>query len=266
MSNRISLSAAAEQTGSFMRREGSLVLPVAFATFGIAFILLSLVMPDPKNETDVEGGLWALAAFPLLFLIMIGQITIAYLVLRPGVSVRDALGAAMKRLPTMIGVVLLILLGLVGLALLLSVVTVMIGVSVGAAMETTTAFVSVIVIAAMAWLSTRLLMLWPLLADKRGGVIESIKQAFRLSKPYFWKFFVVVIVSTIVVSLALGAVQLGIGSVLLIFGRLVGAEGAAALLTIILVALLSAAIQAFVAVLLANIYRQLTAPVGQTRP
>lgn len=266
MSNRISLSAAAEQTGSFMRREGALVLPVAFATFGIAFILLSLVTPDPGNQSEVEGGLWALAAFPLLFFMMIGQISIAYLVLRPGASVRDALGAAMKRLPTIVGVILLILLGLVALAVLLSVVTVMIGVAVGATLETTTIFVSLIVIAAMAWLSTRLLMLWPLLADKRNGVKDSIKQSFRLSKPYFWKFFVVVIVSTIVVSLGLGAIQLGLGSVLLIFGRLVGAEGAADLLTVILVALLSAAIQAFVAVLLANIYRQLTAPVGQTRP
>lgn len=260
------MSAAAEQTGSFMRREGGLVLPVAFATFGVAFILLSLIMPEPTDRASMQSGLWALGAFPLFFFMMAGQVAISYLVLRPGVSVRDALGAAMKRIPTIVGVVFLLILGLFGVAMVLSLVSVMLGAVMGASIEATAALVTLVVLAVMAWLAARLLLLWPLLADKREGVRQSLKQAFRLSKPYFWKFLAVVIVSTIVISLGLGAVQMGLGSVLLIVGRLVGAEGAALLLTVILVALLSAAVQAFIAVLLANLYRQLTAPLGQTRP
>lgn len=262
---RVSLGAAAEQTRSFMRREGSLVIPVAFATFGLALILTSLITPDPAAG-DVQPGMWSLAIFPLMFLAIVGQLAISYLVLRPGVSVRDALGAAMMRLPTALAVILLLLAAFVAIGLLLVIVLGVIAAVMGVGIEGATVAVATLTLLVMLLIGARLLMVWPLIADKRAGAVATIKEGLALSKGYAWKFVALTLSFVLVYILLTGAVQLGLGSLLLIFGKLAGAESAALFLTAIIVALLGAVIQAVWAVLLTNIYRQLTAPVAQTRP
>jgi hypothetical protein len=264
--SKVSLGAAAEQTKSFMRREGGLVLPVAFATFGLALILIALVTPEPAAGGKVEPGLWSLAIIPLMFLAMIGQLSISYLVLRPGGSVRDALAGAVARLPTALAVILLLVAAIAAAGLLLILVMGLAAVAMGATPEMAAALGATAAIIVLLFLGARLLMAWPLIADRRSGPVSTLKEAFALSKGRVWKFLALTFAFGLVYVTFTGAAQLGLGSLLLIFGKLLGAEGAAAFLTAVAVALLGAAIQAVWAVLLANIYRQLTAPVGQTRP
>lgn len=261
---RISLGAAAEQTRGFMRRESGLVLPVAFATFGLALAIVALVTPEPTAGGRVEPGPWSLALFPIMFLVLIGQLSISYLVLRPGASVRDSLGFAMIRLPTAIAALLLLLVVLVGLGLVLIAATGILAVALGASAEGAAAAGVLAVMLVMLVIGARLLMAWPLIADRRSGAVAALKQAFAISKGNVWKFLALTLAFALVYVVLTGAVQLGLGSVLLILGRVIGAEGGAAFLTAILVALLGAAIQAAWAVLLANVYRQL-APAGDAR-
>lgn len=262
----VSLSAAVEQTKGFIRREGGLVLPVAFATFGLALILVVLVTPEPSAGGQVQPGLWSLAVLPLMVLAMIGQISISYLVLHPGSSVRDALGAGLRRLPVALGVILLVIAALAAIGLLLIMVMGVLALALGAAETGAAALGALAVFAVLIFAGARLLMAWPLIADRRSGPVATLKQAFALSKGHVWKFLALTFAFALVYLALTGAVQLGVGSLLLILGRLMGAEGAAAFLTAILVALLGAAIQAVWAVLLANIYRQLSQPAGEARP
>jgi len=262
--SRVSLGAAAEQTKSFMRREAGLVLPVAFATFGIALILVALVTPEPAAAGErVKPGLWSLAIIPLMLLAMVGQLAISHLVLRPGASVREAFGAAMARLPTALGMLLLLfaIFAAAGLALIL--VMGVLAVALGAAAQAAAALAALAVILVLLFVGARLLMAWPLIVDRSAGPVATLQAAFALSKGFFWKFLLLTLAFALVYMILTGAVQLGLGSILLIFGKLVGAEGAAAFLTAIVVALLGAALQAAWAVLLAFVYRQLTPPPGE---
>ncbi len=263
---RVSLGAAAEQTKSFMRREGTLVLPVAFATFGLALILLSAFTPERSPGQEVQPGIWSLAIIPLMILTVIGQLAISYLVLRPGVTVREALGVAMKRLPTALAVILLLFVAFCLVALILVLVLSVVVVAFGAGAEGAAVLGALAAFVALILVGARLLMAWPLIADRSEGPLAAVKQALALSKGYAWKFVALALAFGLVYVVLTGAVQLGLGSLLLIVGKLAGAERAALFLTAVLVALLAAAIQAFWAVLLANIYRQLIAPIAQTSP
>lgn len=257
---RLSLGAAAEQTRNFMRREGPLVLPIAFATFGLALILIGLATPEARPGEEVKPGLWSLAIFPLMFLALTGQLAISYLALRPGVSVREALGAAMLRLPTALAIVLLLIAALAILGLLLSFVLAIIAVAVGAGVNGAAVAVATLAMIFMLILGARLLMIWPMMADQRGGAVVTVKQALALSKGHALKFIAMTFAFGLVYLALTGAVQLGLGSLLLILGKLAGLESAAKFLTVIVVALLGAILQAYWAVLLSFIYRQLAEP------
>lgn len=262
---KLSLGAAAEQTKIFMRREGSLVMPVAFATFGLALILVALVTPEQAPGEEVQPGLWSLAVIPLMFLGIIGQVAISYLVLRPGISVRDALSAALKRLPTAVATILLLLGVMIVIGFLLVIVLGILAALLGAGIEGATLAVASVTMLVMLLIGARLLMVWPMLADRPGGAVATLKEAVALSKGHVWKFVGFTLLFGLVYILLTGAVQFGLGSVLLIFGRLAGAESAALFLTSIIVALLGAIIQAVWAVLITNIYRQLSGASPEAR-
>lgn len=266
MSGRISLGTAWEQTRSFMRREGSLILPVAFATFGIALVLLSFAMPDPTAAGEIETGPWALAIIPLTFLGILGQLAISYLVLRPGSSVRDALATGVKRLPQALGVIVVMVLALLVSTFVLGLVLGLIVTASGASAGALTAIVAFLLFGALLWIGARLLMIWPMLADRRDGPVATLKSSYAISRGLVLRFITLMLMFLLIYMLVTAAVQLGLGSVLILVGRMIGSEAAATFLVAIVVALLGAVIQAFWAVLLANIYRQLTAPVGQTVP
>src|SRR3546814_9790977 len=117
MSN-LSLSSVSDDTGAFFRREAGLVMTVAFATFGLGLLLVELMTPDPAAGGQVTPGNWMLWLVPAALLGIVGQLTISLLVLTPGTSVREAMGAGLRRLPTVLLVTLV--LGLVaGIAIAL---------------------------------------------------------------------------------------------------------------------------------------------------
>src|SRR3546814_17985349 len=99
MSN-LSLSSVSDDTGAFFRREAGLVMTVAFATFGLGLLLVELMTPDPAAGGQVTPGNRLLWLVPAALLWIVGHLTISLLVLTPGTTVREALGAGMRPLPT----------------------------------------------------------------------------------------------------------------------------------------------------------------------
>src|SRR3546814_20956857 len=64
--------------------------------------------PDPAAGGQVTPGNWMLWLVPAALLGIVGQLTISLLVLTPGTSVREAMGAGLRRLPTVLQVPLVL--------------------------------------------------------------------------------------------------------------------------------------------------------------
>src|SRR3546814_6805261 len=99
MSN-LSLSSVSDDTGAFFRREARLVMTVAFATFGLGLLLVELMTPDADAGGQVTPGNWMLWLVPAALLGIVGQLTLSLLVLTPGTSAKEAMGAGLRLLPT----------------------------------------------------------------------------------------------------------------------------------------------------------------------
>src|SRR3546814_14113705 len=98
------------------------------------------------------------------------------------------MGAGLRRLPTVLLVTLV--LGLVaGIAIaLFTVVGGAIAVVAGMAIGGATALVSFLLGAFILWGAARLLLIWPLLAEKATGAVDSVRGPWRLSRRHRGRF------------------------------------------------------------------------------
>ena len=106
--DRISLGAVWQETAIFMRAELSLVMPIALAGFGLPIVILQLLIPD-RLSPDTVYGPWMWALIPYALFSMAGSLAISALALRPGISVREALVLAARRMPVAVGVTVIAL-------------------------------------------------------------------------------------------------------------------------------------------------------------
>ncbi|HEY9554222.1 hypothetical protein [Allosphingosinicella sp.] len=254
MSN-LSLSSVSDDTGAFFRREAGLVMTVAFATFGLGLLLVELMTPDPAAGGQVTPGNWMLWLVPAALLGIVGQLTISLLVLTPGTSVREAMGAGLRRLPTVLLVTLV--LGLVaGIAIaLFTVVGGAIAVVAGMAIGGATALVSFLLGAFILWGAARLLLIWPLIAERAPGAVDSVRGAWRLSRGHAWRFAAAVLAFMLVYVVVVGAARFGFGSLFVIVGQAIGSEALARFLPALAVAAIGAGLQAVWAVFITQLYR-----------
>src|SRR3546814_5532550 len=98
------------------------------------------------------------------------------------------MGAGLRRLPTVLLVTLV--LGLVaGIAIaLFTVVGGAIAVVAGMAIGGATALVSFLLGAFILWGAARLLLIWPLIAERAPGAVDSVRGPWRLSRGHAWRF------------------------------------------------------------------------------
>lgn len=252
---KISLNGASEQATGFFRREAGIVLPVAFATFGLGMLLVTLVTPASPAPEQVEPGAWMLAVIPAALAGVIGQLAISLLVLRPGVSVGEALRGAFGRLPRALVVVLLIMVAAMAGMLVLSLVLGLVAYATGASTISLTTLAVLLVTLAMIWFAARLLLVWPMLADREQGAVPTFRAAWALSKGSSGRLVAALVLFGLVYVVVTGAVQLVFGSIFLLLGRAIGADAAAAFLAAVIVALVASALQALWAVFVTFLYR-----------
>lgn len=257
MSN-LSLSSVSDDTGAFFRREAGLVMTVAFATFGLGLLLVELMTPDPAAGAQVTPGNWMLWLVPAALLGIVGQLTISLLVLTPGTSVREAMGAGLRRLPTVLLVTLI--LGIAaGVAVALftllgGVLAAVAGMGIGGA----TILITILLGGFMLWAASRLLLIWPLIAERAPRPLDSIRGAWRLSRGRAWRFAAALLAFTLVYLVVLGAARLGFGSLFLIVGQAIGSEALARFLPALAVAAIGAGLQAVWAVFVTQLYRRVS--------
>jgi hypothetical protein len=252
---RISLNGASEAATRFFRREAGIVMPVAFATFGLGMLLVTLAAPPPGEDGQLQHGPWMLAMIPALLAAVIGQLAISAMVLRPGISVAEALRDAFGRLPrALIVILLMVAAGMVGL-LAISLVLGIIAYATAAGDVSLWTVATLLLFVAFVWFSARLLLVWPMVADRSEGAVRTFRAAWALSKGSAGRFFGALLLFSLVYVVVTGAVQLVFGSLFLLLGRAIGADAAAVFLAAIVVALAASALLALWAVFVTYLYR-----------
>ena len=235
---RASLDRAVDFTRARMRTDGGLLVTVALALIGVPAMLSQVIgVTAPTREVTLVGQVveqldpspaqWlALAALTLALLL--GQLTVARMLLVDGETVRRSLAVAGRRLFVLIGAQLLS--AVVVVAVLLLVVSVLVLLArLGAGGAAVAAIGGVALVAALLILFARLVFLVPSVAEGGRGVVAALKHGVAASKGLNGPLLLLVVLTFIVTLVAMGAAQALVGiPVALLAGPAAGAIAGAA--------------------------------------
>lgn len=257
---QLSIGSAWEETVAFVKREGTLLFPVALVFLALPAVILQLLMPEDLRAAGAVEDVNAAPHLPPMFLFsmlvviliaMLGTLAINALALRPGISVAEALHLALRRMPVLIGAALLLMLGFAGLLLIFS----LIGGGLAAAMGMGPAMslAAVIAVPVLLFVTVRLLLLNAVVISEPVSASEAIRHGWRLTMGQFWKLlgFIVVLIMLMIV------VQLVSRSIFGIAGSVIGGTTLSVLLAGLAVAVVNAIVQVYYLVMTCRIYRQL---------
>lgn len=256
---KLSLSDVWDDTRIFMQRELGLLLPIGFATFGIGALLVSSVAPQPTPETGLQAGSWMIWLIPAIIMMLIGYLAISRLSLRSHLSVGEALGDAMRLLPKAGGLALMVTGIITGMIVLASIVTGVVVMVMGLPPKVATGTAFAAVVPLIFWLSVRLLLLWPTLADREGGVRDAFTRAMALSRGNFLRLAGLALLNFVGYLLLAAVIEMAGGSVLLIVTRLIGMPALGQVLASVLMAAFNAVYATFWAVFLSRLYARMSA-------
>jgi hypothetical protein len=251
--SHMSINAAWNETAAFLRSDGRLVFPVAFLLTALPGAVLSALLPTPTSAApavpEVSPALWILF-LPMIAVTIVGTLAIAYLALRPGVSVGEAIRRGGRRLGTMLLASLLL-----GLALFLLSVPLIGLAAVAGAGPGIVVLAVLLLVAAGIYITARLLLLYPVVAVEDKGPVQSLRRSWDLTAPVAWKlvgFLLLAFVLLLVVTMLVAAIGGLLGLVL--FG-----QGAIAnFINLLFSAILQTAIISLFIPLTARLYAQAT--------
>lgn len=247
----LSITSAWNETTAFVKREGKLLFPVAFALLALPAIVFQYFAPEQNPAQPPEAGPWMWLLIPFIVLTIWGTLTLTTLALRPGTVVAEALASAGRRLPVAIGAALLLAIG--GALLFVPIQL--------AFLATASRGVLIVGVCALAVavvvVGVRMAMLNPVAAAEPGGPIMLIRRSWTLTSGHFWKllgFLVLALVLIIVLSIAVTAIG---GILAALIGGAIGDTGVTKLLILLLGGLLNAILSVYLVVTMARIYAQL---------
>lgn len=255
---KLSITAAWEETAAFVRREASLLFPIAFLLMSLPAAILQALAPMTEPGKLPEAGPWLLFVPVLLVASLVGALAISWLALRPGASVGEALQLGLRRFLPLLGAALL---AGCALAMVMLPVLMLVGLLAVAAPAAATALgglLLAILLPFYLFVWVRLILMTPAAAVEPLGPVALVRRSWRLTAGHSWKllgFLLLVIVVALVTMMAVAAV---FGLVIL---ALVGTPqpGNLAMFLISLVsALVQAAVSGIFTAFIARIYVQLS--------
>lgn len=248
----------------FVAREWRLMLPVALAFMALPTLVLLLVAPqsaqlDPatvaKNPAAAMNVLaWLAPAQIVIFIIgSAGWLAITAMALVPGISVREALAVAARRLGILIASLLLIAVG----ELILLVVGV---VALTFARVPPIAIQSVMVSAFLIlniFVVIRLVPLTPMIVRRRIGPASALRESWIMTAGVSWRIFGAVMIYSVGAFVVVLALTTGVGTVLLLSGKAIGSPELGSALGAIVACAVGAVARVGFYLLSAAIFRQL---------
>jgi hypothetical protein len=260
---KLSLNQAWNETAAFVKREGRLLFPIALLLVVLPTIVVRLLMPQDTPPGQLpEAGAW-LAVLPIAILIgMVGNIAIATLALRSGITVGEALGNGLRRMPALLGASLLVGIGLCVVVFVVAVILAL--VVVGATpnpppQEVLTAGVigAILLFPILLYVGARMLATTPVAAAERGGPIAILGRSWRLTGGSVWTlvgFLLLLIVLVIVIGMAVVAV---FGILATLIGGPIRPGSLSMILMLLVDAVFNMVLTVYVTVMIARIYAQL---------
>jgi hypothetical protein len=220
----LSIGRAWDEAKAAIAANRRLITPVALGLVLVPAVVSAMAEPRAVPGTQPEAGPWMLVTLAMILVMLAGQMAIVLLTNGWQGSVGEAIGRAVKRLPTLIFAALMVM---VPLILILSLVLAVIGLATGADGQFSAASLSptgwlVILIGFVIILAVgvRLLPMIVLITSEDVGPIAAIRRAVHLTRGHFWKLLAFMLLATIAFLVLASAAGAVIGSVVsLAFGR-----------------------------------------------
>lgn len=248
-----------DETRRFVLREQGLLLPIGFSTFGAAALIVSLVAPQRTAPTQMSFDSWMLWLIPAMLLAVVGNLALSTLALRSRASVEEGFVAAFRLLPRAIGLMLIVGLMFLVLALVAGTVAGIMALLTGLGPQATTMIATLGLVPVAFWLSARLMLLWPTLADRNGGALDSLRCALQATRGQAALLVGLMLVNLLLFTVLAAVLELAGGSVLLLVTRLVGAPAIGPLLVSMLIAAFNAVYATIWTVFAARLYIRIAA-------
>jgi hypothetical protein len=244
----------------FFVRERALVLPLGFATFGLAALAAGLVVPAPQPPArEVPAGPWMLVLLPVLLLVLTGYLTLSRIALRSRLSVAEAIRDAVRLLPS--GILLLLGLGAIFLALSLiaGMVAGLLSAAGGIGQGGMLVLALAIFVPPALIVSIRCALLWPTLADSEEGVRATFRRGITLTRGSAMKIGGLLLAYFMFYLLLIAVIESVAGSLLIIVTRMLHVPALGPLLLAVVVAAFNAIYMSFWTIFLARLYARLAA-------
>lgn len=255
----LSISHAWNQTAAFVAREASLLLPVAFAFVGLPSVVVGQFTPAVLPGQAPEPGPWMLAVVPMVVLSIMGGLTLNNLVLRPGISVGEAIGAAMPRVLPLIGAALLMMLaGMIACFPLLVLAAVLSGGNTAMGMGV----VLLLAIPLFILVGLRLIFMNPVAAMEPAGPIAIIARSWRLTQGHALKLLAMLVAFVVLLFAASIAASAIFGILVTVTIGSPADEPIARLILELVSAVLSTVFSVYLTTMIAYLYAQVSAGRG----
>jgi hypothetical protein len=263
---RVSVEEAFLWARHFVAREWRLIVPVALAFLAVPPLAFDLLIPKSVEgaiATGATGNIapamsalsWVLPIFLLILVIgFLGGLTITALALIPAISVREAIGLAIKRMGSLIGAMLLLMAALLLVATLVAII----GGVARIDPVTLQAMLLGVILGLGLLVSTRLVTLAPLIVDRNVGPVAAIRASWALSRGVFWRLFGALLVYLVGASVILIVLSTAVSAVFLIGARAVGMPEIGPVLSTVLIRAGAALVSAGLHILIVAFYRQLS--------
>lgn len=222
---RVSYGAVWDQARAFVASELSLLAPVALACFAVPTLLLSIVTPEPTTlDAAIPEGSWMLWLLPVMLLNIFGSMTLAGMALVPAISVGEAMRRAFSRTPIALGVIGLLMIVLLGLSMIVGLLAGVISAVAGWGQSGLRSLIVALLFLGSLIIAVRTIVLWPAVVDRRGGPVEAVRHSLRLTAGRARHLLGLLVLACGITLLLSVTAKFAGGSVLLLFGRLVGNE------------------------------------------
>lgn len=256
---------------SFVAREWRLLLPVTLAFLALPPLMMDLLVPQPiwdaltlavqrQNPQAAAAALQFVMPFMAVVLVAttFGGLTITAMALIPGISVREALMLALRRLLTMLGAVLLV-------AAAQLMVMMLVGVVFGAFRLGSAggeALLGGIVLGLCLFVAIRLITLGPMVVTRRAGAISAIRESWLLSRGVFWRILGAMLIYTIGSLVVMIALNTAVGAIITLGTKAAGAADLGSVLVAVFQRGVGSLLALGLHLLIAGVFRQLNnAPI-----
>lgn len=260
MVKQVSVEQAFQWAQAIAVREWRLLLPVALAFFCLPGLLIDVFLPNamqallPAASADpAVQGRATLALLAMFVVNMAGALAVTAMALVPGISVSEAIGRALRRLPTLIGAVLMVtavlLAGVLVLALALGTAHTEAG-----AMQ---AFLLILIFVVGGALWVRFSLVTPLLVERGGGPAAVLQRSWGLTGGAFWRILGALLVYFVGGTVVLVALSSAVGALVALGAQAAGAGSVRLVLVAVLFRALAALVSTGFQLVIAGLYRQL---------